>query len=74
MTVLKLDQAGRVFGSGHLRVAALDNVSLRVGVGEFGLHAECGAPWLHLFASGTAVKRFGRHWHGYCPWHDDYSR
>jgi putative ABC transport system ATP-binding protein len=35
MTVLKLDQAGRVFGSGHLRVAALDNVSLRVGAGEF---------------------------------------
>jgi putative ABC transport system ATP-binding protein len=35
MTVLKLDQVGRVFGSGHLRVAALDNVSLRVGVGEF---------------------------------------
>ena len=35
MTVLKLDQAGRIFGSGHLRVAALDNVSLRISAGEF---------------------------------------
>jgi putative ABC transport system ATP-binding protein len=30
-----MDQAGRVFGSGHLRVVALDDVSLRVSVGEF---------------------------------------
>jgi putative ABC transport system ATP-binding protein len=35
MTVLDLDRAGRVFGSGHLRVVALDNVSLRVSAGEF---------------------------------------
>jgi putative ABC transport system ATP-binding protein len=35
MTVLEIDRAGRVFGSGHLRVAALDNVSLRVSAGEF---------------------------------------
>src|SRR5450755_2597694 len=35
MTVLDVDQAGRVFGSGHLRVVALDNVSLRVSAGEF---------------------------------------
>ena len=35
MTVLDIDRAGRVFGSGHLRVVALDNVSLRVRVGEF---------------------------------------
>lgn len=31
MTVLEIDQAGRVYGSGHLRVTALDDVSLRVG-------------------------------------------
>ena len=35
MAVLDIDEAGRVFGSGHLRVVALDNVSLRVGTGEF---------------------------------------
>ena len=35
MVVLDVDQAGRVFGSGHLRVVALDNVSLRVSAGEF---------------------------------------
>src|ERR1700680_4086929 len=35
MTVLDIDQAGRVFGSGRLRVVALDDVSLRVGAGEF---------------------------------------
>jgi putative ABC transport system ATP-binding protein len=35
MTVLEIDRAGRAFGSGHLRVVALDNVSLRVGAGEF---------------------------------------
>jgi putative ABC transport system ATP-binding protein len=35
MTVLELDQAGRVFGSGHLRVVALDQVTLRVSAGEF---------------------------------------
>src|SRR5260370_13765018 len=35
MTVLAIDHAGRVFGSGPLRVVALDNVSLRVSAGEF---------------------------------------
>src|ERR1700691_3376264 len=35
MAVLAVDQAGRVFGSGHLRVVALDNVSLQVSAGEF---------------------------------------
>jgi putative ABC transport system ATP-binding protein len=35
VVLLDIDQAGRVFGSGRLRVAALDNVSLRVGAGEF---------------------------------------
>jgi putative ABC transport system ATP-binding protein len=35
MTVLDIDRAGRVFGSGHQRVVALDNVSLWVGAGEF---------------------------------------
>jgi putative ABC transport system ATP-binding protein len=35
MAVLDMDQAARVFGSGHLRVVALDNVSLRVSAGEF---------------------------------------
>jgi putative ABC transport system ATP-binding protein len=35
MTVLDIDQAGRVFGAGHLRVVALDGVSLRVRAGEF---------------------------------------
>ena len=35
MAVLAVDQAGRVFGSGHLRVVALDNVSLQVSDGEF---------------------------------------
>ena len=35
MAVLDMDEAGRVFGSGHLRVVALDNVSLRVSAGEF---------------------------------------
>jgi putative ABC transport system ATP-binding protein len=35
MTVLDIDHAGRVYGSGHLRVVALDDVSLQVSVGEF---------------------------------------
>jgi len=35
MDVLDMEQAGRVYGSGRLRVVALDNVSLRVGAGEF---------------------------------------
>src|SRR6202043_451565 len=35
MAVLDIDQAGRVFGSGRLRVVALDDVSLRVSAGEF---------------------------------------
>jgi ABC-type glutathione transport system ATPase component len=35
MVVLDLDQAGRVFGSGQLRVVALDGVSLTVDAGEF---------------------------------------
>jgi putative ABC transport system ATP-binding protein len=35
MVVLDIDQAGRVFGSDHLRVVALEGVSLRVGAGEF---------------------------------------
>jgi putative ABC transport system ATP-binding protein len=35
MTVLEIDRAARVYGSGHPRVTALDGVSLRVGTGEF---------------------------------------
>jgi putative ABC transport system ATP-binding protein len=35
MTVLEIDHAGRTYGSGHLRVVALDDVSLQVSVGEF---------------------------------------
>ena len=35
MTVLDIDRASRVYGSGALRVSALDDVSLRVGAGEF---------------------------------------
>ena len=35
MVILDMDRAGRVFGSGHTRVVALDDVSLRVGAGEF---------------------------------------
>jgi putative ABC transport system ATP-binding protein len=35
MTVLDIDHAGRAYGSGHLRVVALDDVSLRVSAGEF---------------------------------------
>ncbi|MFI5066891.1 MAG: ABC transporter ATP-binding protein [Streptosporangiales bacterium] len=35
MALLEMDRAGRVFGSGHLRVVALDDVSLRVSAGEF---------------------------------------
>jgi putative ABC transport system ATP-binding protein len=35
MVVLDIDQAGRVFGSGHLRVVALEGVSLQVSAGEF---------------------------------------
>jgi putative ABC transport system ATP-binding protein len=35
MTVLELECVTRVYGSGHLRVAAVDNVSLRVRAGEF---------------------------------------
>jgi putative ABC transport system ATP-binding protein len=33
--MLDMDHAGRVFGSGHLRVVALEGVSLQVGAGEF---------------------------------------
>jgi putative ABC transport system ATP-binding protein len=33
--VLDIDGVGRVFGSGHVRVTALDDVSLRVRAGEF---------------------------------------
>jgi putative ABC transport system ATP-binding protein len=35
VVLLDVDRAGRIFGSGHLRVVALDDVSLRVSVGEF---------------------------------------
>ena len=35
MTILEIDRAGRVFGSGEARVVALDDVSLRVERGEF---------------------------------------
>jgi putative ABC transport system ATP-binding protein len=35
MALLDLDRARRVFGSGHLRVVALDRVSLGVAPGEF---------------------------------------
>jgi len=35
VALLDMDRAGRVFGSGHLRVVALDDVSLRVSAGEF---------------------------------------
>ena len=35
MVLLDLDRAGRAYGSGHLRVVALDDVSLRVSPGEF---------------------------------------
>ena len=35
MTVLEIDRARRVYGSGQLRVTALDGVSLRVKAGEF---------------------------------------
>ncbi len=35
MTVLDIERAGRVFGSGHTRVVALDNVSLRISAAEF---------------------------------------
>jgi putative ABC transport system ATP-binding protein len=35
MMVLEVDRAGRVFGSGHVRVVALHEVSLRVRAGEF---------------------------------------
>jgi putative ABC transport system ATP-binding protein len=35
MTVLDIEHAGRVFGSGHVRVVALDDVSLRLSAGEF---------------------------------------
>jgi putative ABC transport system ATP-binding protein len=35
VVLLDIDHAGRVFGSGRLRVAALDNVSLRASAGEF---------------------------------------
>ena len=35
MAVLDIDRAGRVFGSGHLRVAAVAEVSLSVDQGEF---------------------------------------
>ena len=35
MALFDMDRAGRVFGSGRLRVVALDDVSLRVSAGEF---------------------------------------
>jgi putative ABC transport system ATP-binding protein len=35
MVVLNIDRAGRVYGSGHVSVTALDDVSLRVRAGEF---------------------------------------
>ena len=35
MTVLHVDEAGLVFGSGHLRVVALDDVSLAVDEREY---------------------------------------
>jgi putative ABC transport system ATP-binding protein len=35
MTVLDIDRASRVYGSGALRVSALDDFSLRVRAGEF---------------------------------------
>jgi putative ABC transport system ATP-binding protein len=35
VTVLEIDRAGRAYGTGHLRVAALDEVSLKVSAGEF---------------------------------------
>ena len=35
MVLLDIDRAGRVYGSGRLRVVALDDVSLRVSAGEF---------------------------------------
>jgi putative ABC transport system ATP-binding protein len=35
MTVLDIDHVGRAYGSGHLRVVALDDVSLQVSAGEF---------------------------------------
>jgi putative ABC transport system ATP-binding protein len=35
VTLLDMDHASRVFGSGHTRVVALDDVSLRVSAGEF---------------------------------------
>jgi putative ABC transport system ATP-binding protein len=35
MMVLDIDRVGRVFGSGRVRVTALDDVSLRVRAGEF---------------------------------------
>jgi putative ABC transport system ATP-binding protein len=35
MTVLEIDRARRIYGSGQLRVTALDGVSLRVKAGEF---------------------------------------
>jgi putative ABC transport system ATP-binding protein len=35
MVILDMDRAGRVFGSGHTRVVALDDASLRVRAGEF---------------------------------------
>jgi putative ABC transport system ATP-binding protein len=34
MTVLEMDGASRDFGTRHLRVTALDRVSLRVSAGE----------------------------------------
>jgi len=35
MVVLQIERAGRVYGSGHVRVTALDDVSLSVRAGEF---------------------------------------
>jgi putative ABC transport system ATP-binding protein len=35
MVILEIDRAGRAYGSGHVRVAALDGVSLRASAGEF---------------------------------------
>jgi putative ABC transport system ATP-binding protein len=35
MVILQMERAGRVYGSGHVRVTALDSVSLSVRAGEF---------------------------------------
>ncbi len=35
MAILEIDRASKIYGAGEVRVAALDEVSLRVGPGEF---------------------------------------